>query len=65
MKNSQIHELSTEELKDRISEERAQLNRLTLSHAVSPIESPSKITYTRKTVARLVTELTKRSSTIK
>jgi large subunit ribosomal protein L29 len=63
MKNEQIKELSTDELKDRILEEKAQLNRLKLSHAVSPIESPAKLTHTRKTIARLITEMNKRLAT--
>jgi large subunit ribosomal protein L29 len=62
MKKSQITELSTEELLDRISEEKAQFNRLKLSHAVSPIESPSKINHSRKTIARLLTENAKRQA---
>lgn len=62
MKNEQIKELSNDELQDRIIEESAQLNRLKLSHAVSPVENPSKITYTRKTIARLLTEEVKRQA---
>ncbi len=62
MNNAQIKELSTDELNDRISEERAQLNRLKLSHAVSPVESPAKITHSRKTIARLLTEAAKRAA---
>jgi large subunit ribosomal protein L29 len=36
------------------------LAKLKLNHAVSPIESPVKITNNRKTVARLKTELRSR-----
>lgn len=60
MKNSEILELSTEEIIARISEEKANLTRLKFAHAVSAIENPSRITKLRKDIARLNTELTKR-----
>jgi len=63
MKNSEILELSTEELVARIGEERANLTKLKFAHAVSAIENPTRITKVRKDVARLTTELTKRKAT--
>jgi large subunit ribosomal protein L29 len=62
MKNSEILELSTEELASRISEERANLTKLKFAHTVSAIENPTRITKVRKDVARLNTELTKRKA---
>lgn len=62
MKNSEILELSTEELVARIGEERANLTKLKFAHAVSAIENPTRITKVRKEVARLSTELTKRKT---
>jgi len=62
MKNSEILELSTEELVARISEERAQLTKLKFAHAVSAIENPSRITKVRKDIARLNTEIVKRKA---
>ena len=62
MKNSEIAELSTEELTSRISEERANLTKLKFAHTVSAIENPSRITKVRKDVARLNSELTKRKA---
>jgi len=62
MKNSEILELSTEELVARIGEERATLTKLKFAHAVSAIENPTRITKVRKDIARLTTELTKRKS---
>ena len=56
-----IRELSTPELIERLEEERKQLTRLKLNHAVSPLENPNKIKIYRKTVARLETELRKRA----
>ena len=59
MKNSEIVELSTEELVAKIQEEKAALTKLKFAHAVSAIENPNRIQQTRRTVARLSTELTK------
>jgi large subunit ribosomal protein L29 len=60
MKNSEIKELTTKELIEKIDIEKTQLTRLKLNHAVSPLDNPLKITQTRKDIARLKTELRKR-----
>jgi len=60
MKNEQIKEMSDAELNDRLVEEKIQLSKLNLNHAVSPIENPLKIRDARKTVARLATEVRQR-----
>ena len=60
MKSSEIRELTTKELVERIDTEKTQLTRLKLNHAVSPLDNPLKITVTRKNIARLKTELRKR-----
>ncbi|MGK6350299.1 50S ribosomal protein L29 [Parapedobacter sp. DT-150] len=60
MKNSEIVELSNEDLVAKIAEEKAALTKLKFAHAVSAIENPNRIKYGRKTIARLMTELTKR-----
>ncbi len=60
MKQEVIRELSTPELIERVEEERMQLNKLKMNHAVSPLENPNKIKAYRRTVARLVTEIHKR-----
>lgn len=57
MKQTDIKQLSLGDLRERIKEEKNALAKLKLNHAVSPIENPVKITNTRKTVARLQTEL--------
>jgi len=62
MKNSEIKELSTKELKERIDTESELLTRLKLNHAVSPLDNPIKIRDARKNVARLNTELVNRLS---
>lgn len=61
MKNSEIRELSDKELAGRIKEERAQVAKIKFSHAVSPIDSPAKIKESKKLVARLLTEQSRRA----
>lgn len=65
MKNSDILELSTEEIVARLNEEKATLTKLKFAHAVSAIENPTRINKARKDVARLNTELTKRKAEAK
>ena len=60
MKQSFIHELSDAEVSEKLIEERGNYVKLKTSHAVSPIENPLKIRHSRRTVARLETELKKR-----
>lgn len=62
MKNSEILQLSQEELIARVAEERGNLTKLKFAHAVSAIENPTRITKVRKDIARLNTEITKRKA---
>lgn len=61
MKQSIVKELTTDEVKSRIVEEKETLLKLKISHAVSPVDNPIKIRSTRKLIARLKTELNKRT----
>jgi large subunit ribosomal protein L29 len=60
MKQADIQQLSTSDILDRIKEEGSALTKLQLNHTVSPLENPMKIRDSRKTIARLQTELRKR-----
>jgi large subunit ribosomal protein L29 len=60
MKNSEIKELTTAEIIERILNTRDELVRMRLNHSVNPLENPMKIRFTRKNIARLNTELRKR-----
>ena len=62
MKNSEILELSTEEISARLAEERTGLTKLKFAHTVSAIENPSRISKIKKDIARLNTEITKRKT---
>lgn len=60
MKQDIVRDLTNDEVRDRIAEERANYARLKMSHAVSPIENPMKIRASRRLIARLETEYKKR-----
>ena len=62
MKNSEIKELTTAEIIEKISITREELIRMKLNHTVNPLENPVKIRFTRKDVARLNTELRNRQT---
>jgi len=61
MKQSVIKELKTEELFERLDDEMESLSKLKINHKVSQLESPVVLKDKRKTIARLNTEITKRS----
>lgn len=61
MKQKDIILLSEQELKEKIEAEKNKLVKLKLQHAVAPIENPMEIRKTRRTIARLLTELNKRT----
>ena len=59
-KQESIKDMSTADLKDRLDQARAQLVKMRLNHAVSPLDNPMQIRATRKDIARYLTELRKR-----
>jgi len=62
MKSSEIRELSKQELLEHLENEKTALVRMKLNHAISPLENPQVIKDSRRTVARLMTELHKREN---
>jgi large subunit ribosomal protein L29 len=60
MKTSEIKELSTSDLLERIETERTMLVRMKLNHAITPLDNPQKVKLVKLTIARLLTELRKR-----
>ena len=60
MKTSEIKDLTTEEIREKIETEKAALTKMKLTPAVSPLENPMLIRTTRRNIARLMTELRKR-----
>jgi large subunit ribosomal protein L29 len=60
MKQQVILEMTKEELKERLEEEKKQLMKMKLAHAVSPLDNPHKMKEYKATVARLLTEIKRR-----
>jgi large subunit ribosomal protein L29 len=60
MKNSEIAALTVDELKSKAAELRATMDKMVLNHAITPLENPLTIRATRKEIARVNTELTKK-----
>jgi len=60
MKTSEIKELNTPDLLERIDTERTMLVRMRLNHAITPLDNPQKIKQVKLTIARLLTELRSR-----
>jgi large subunit ribosomal protein L29 len=65
MKNSEIKELTTQEIVEKLDAERKALTRFRLNHAISPLENPLQIKETRRNIAKLMTELRQRQLTEK
>ncbi len=60
MKYSEIIELTDKELQERLDNEKDYLARLKLNHAISPLDNPNKIVESRRNIARMMTELSRR-----
>ena len=60
MKISEIREISTNELAERIETEVANYNQMVLNHSISPLDNPAQIKQLRRTVARMKAELRQR-----
>ena len=60
MKNTELIELTSKELNERLDNEKDYLLRLRLNHAISPLDNPMKIKESRRNVARIRTEINKR-----
>ena len=60
MKTSEIKDLTTDEIREKIETEKAALTKMKMNHAVSPFENQMLIRMTRRNIARLMTELRKR-----
>ncbi len=60
MKISEIRELSTSDIEERIDTEKSLLFKLKMNHKVSPLDNPLKIPAVKQNIARLKTELRQR-----
>lgn len=55
MKAKEIRELSSEEIEQRIRDEKSQLRQLEFQHAIAQIENPMILRDKRRLIARLMT----------
>jgi large subunit ribosomal protein L29 len=62
MKYTEMKELATAKLAERLAEEKANYMSMKLTHSLSPLENPMQIKIARKNIARLSTELSTRST---
>ena len=60
MKAQVLTDMPENELNDLLVTEKERLVKMKMSHAVSPMENPLQIKFTRKTIARVMTEISKR-----
>ena len=57
MKASEVREMSIADLRERIELEKANLDTMKINHTISPLEDTSKVSKTRKDIARMMTIL--------
>lgn len=62
MKKEDLSKLSVEDLKKQIASATEALGKMKIGHTVTPLENPIVIRNSRKAIARLNTELTKRQN---
>lgn len=60
MKATEIRELKTKEIEEKLQVEEEALNRMKLNHAINPLDNPNKLKEARKQIARLQTILKER-----
>ena len=62
MKSAEIRDIAVKDLQERIEAEKAQLAKLKVQHAVSPVENPSIIKKNRRYRARMLTILRQKNA---
>jgi len=62
MKNSEIRDLSVNDIMEKLIDERKALADLKFQHSVSSIENPSVLVEKKKSIARMLTELNARKN---
>lgn len=60
MNNEEIRALTQEELLEKLQGEKENYQRLRFAHAISPIENPMKLRSSRRLIARIQTEVSRR-----
>ena len=60
MKAAILIDTPENELLEMLTSEKEKLSKMKMSHEVSPLENPNLITFTRKVIARIKTEISRR-----
>ncbi|MEG1574032.1 MAG: 50S ribosomal protein L29 [Bacteroidales bacterium] len=60
MKIAEIRELPTKELVERIEAQVVALNRMEINHSISPLDNPTQIKQSRRSIACMKSELHQR-----
>ena len=62
MKSDVLIEMPDNEITDLLLEEKDRLAKMKMSHAVSPLENPHQIRFTKRDIARILTEKRRREN---
>ena len=62
MKGSVLTDMPDNDLSDLQLNERDRLIKMRMSHAVSPLENPHEIKFLRRSIARILTEISRRKN---
>ena len=60
MKTTEVKQLETKELVEKIENAEEALAKMNLNHQITPLENPSQIKVARRDIARMKTELRQR-----
>jgi len=64
MKKAEYKELSIAELTEKVTGLRTELQKMTMTHSVSPLENPMLIRKVRRSIATILTEINSRKNTV-
>ncbi|MFK7757554.1 MAG: 50S ribosomal protein L29 [Flavobacteriales bacterium] len=62
MKGSDLKDMSEKDLQERLAEMKNSLGQMKFQHSVSGLESPIEVRHSRRTIARILTELNSRKA---
>jgi len=62
MKASVIREMTTQEVIEKLEDEKLNFSKMKMAHTISPLENPMSLKQSRKDIARLATELRSREN---
>lgn len=65
MKKEEIREMSTQDLKERLSQMETEYRQAVINHSVTPLDNSARLTADRRMIARVKTELRARELNIK